>query len=56
VVPGTRRQAKGTDRSKILTWRQKMTWLINMTTYQIINYNGKIPQEVVIEDKKQPSK
>ncbi len=30
---------------------QKMAQLFNMTTDQIINYDGKIPQEVVIEDK-----
>lgn len=30
---------------------QKMAGLFNMTTDQIINYDGKIPQEVVIEDK-----
>ena len=30
---------------------QKMTHLFNMTTDQIINYDGKIPTEVVIEDK-----
>jgi hypothetical protein len=28
-----------------------MAQLFNMTTDQIINYDGKIPQEVVIEDK-----
>lgn len=30
---------------------QKMAQLFNMTTDQIINYDGKIPQEVTIEDK-----
>jgi transcriptional regulator with XRE-family HTH domain len=30
---------------------QKMAQLFNMTTDQIINYDGKIPKEVVIEDK-----
>lgn len=30
---------------------QKMAQLFNMTTDQIINYVGKIPKEVVIEDK-----
>jgi transcriptional regulator with XRE-family HTH domain len=30
---------------------QKMSQLFNMTTDQIINYDGKIPKEVVIEDK-----
>ena len=30
---------------------QKMAGLFNMTTDQIINYDGKIPKEVVIEDK-----
>ena len=30
---------------------QKMAKLFQMTTDQIINYDGKIPQEVVIEDK-----
>lgn len=29
----------------------KMAQLFNMTTDQIINYDGKIPKEVVIEDK-----
>ena len=30
---------------------QKMAQLFNMTTDQILNYDGKIPQEVVIGDK-----
>ncbi len=30
---------------------QKMAQLFNMTTDQILNYDGKIPQEVTIEDK-----
>lgn len=30
---------------------QKMAQLFNLTTDQIINYDGKIPKEVVIEDK-----
>lgn len=30
---------------------QKMAKLFNMTTDQIINYDGKMPKEVVIEDK-----
>ncbi len=30
---------------------QKMAQLFNMTTDQIINYDGKIPKEVTIEDK-----
>lgn len=30
---------------------QKMAQLFNLTTDQIINYDGKIPTEVVIEDK-----
>jgi len=30
---------------------QRMAQLFNMTTDQIINYDGKIPKEVVIEDK-----
>lgn len=30
---------------------QKMAQLFNMTTDQIIHYDGKIPKEVVIEDK-----
>jgi transcriptional regulator with XRE-family HTH domain len=30
---------------------QKMAQLFNMTTDQILNYDGKIPKEVVIEDK-----
>lgn len=30
---------------------QKMSQLFNMTTDQILNYDGKIPKEVVIEDK-----
>lgn len=30
---------------------QKMAGLFNLTTDQILNYDGKIPKEVVIEDK-----
>ena len=30
---------------------QKMAHLFNMTTDQILNYDGKIPKEVIIEDK-----
>ncbi|MCB0649348.1 MAG: helix-turn-helix transcriptional regulator [Saprospiraceae bacterium] len=30
---------------------QKMAQLFNMTTDQIINYDGKMPKEVIIEDK-----
>jgi transcriptional regulator with XRE-family HTH domain len=30
---------------------QKVAQLFNMTTDQIINYDGKLPKEVVIEDK-----
>jgi transcriptional regulator with XRE-family HTH domain len=30
---------------------QKMAQLFNMTTDQILNYDGKMPKEVVIEDK-----
>ena len=30
---------------------QKMTHLFNMTTDQILTYDGKIPKEVIIEDK-----
>jgi len=30
---------------------QKMAHLFNMTTDQILNYDGKIPKEVTIEDK-----
>ena len=30
---------------------QKMAQLFNMTTDQVLNYDGKIPQEVNIEDK-----
>ncbi len=30
---------------------QRMAQLFNMTTDQIINYDGKVPKEVVIEDK-----
>lgn len=30
---------------------QKMAALFNMSTDQIINYDGKVPREVVIEDK-----
>jgi len=30
---------------------QKIAQLFNMTTDQILNYDGKIPNEVVIEDK-----
>jgi transcriptional regulator with XRE-family HTH domain len=30
---------------------QKMAQLFNMTTDQVINYDGKVPSEVIIEDK-----
>ena len=30
---------------------QKMAQLLNMTTDQLINYDGKMPKEVVSEDK-----
>ena len=30
---------------------QRMAGIFNMTTDQILNYDGKIPKEVVIEDK-----
>lgn len=30
---------------------QRMAGLFNMTTDQIINFDGKIPKEVVLEDK-----
>lgn len=30
---------------------QKMAQLFNMTTDQVLNYDGKIPKEIVIEDK-----
>ena len=30
---------------------QKMAQLFNMATDQIINYDGKVPKEVIIEDK-----
>jgi len=30
---------------------QKMARLFNMTTDQVLNYDGKIPPEVIIEDK-----
>jgi transcriptional regulator with XRE-family HTH domain len=30
---------------------QKMAQLFNLTTDQVINYDGKVPKEVVIEDK-----
>ena len=30
---------------------QKMAGLFNLTTDKIINYNGKLPKEVIIEDK-----
>ena len=30
---------------------QKMAQLFNMTTDQIINYDGKMPKEVILEDK-----
>jgi len=30
---------------------QKMAQLFNLTTDQIINYDGKMPKEVIIEDK-----
>jgi len=30
---------------------QKMAQLFNMTTDQVINYDGKVPTEVIIEDK-----
>ncbi|MFP4026153.1 MAG: helix-turn-helix domain-containing protein [Thiohalospira sp.] len=41
---------KGT-RSLNIEELQKMAKLFNMTTDQILNYDGKIPKEVVIEDK-----
>ncbi|MCO5936126.1 helix-turn-helix domain-containing protein [Mucilaginibacter sp. RB4R14] len=30
---------------------QKMAQLFNLTTDQVINYDGKVPQEVILEDK-----
>ncbi|TWI98625.1 hypothetical protein JN11_02813 [Mucilaginibacter frigoritolerans] len=30
---------------------QKMAQLFNMTTDQVINHDGKVPKEVIIEDK-----
>ncbi len=41
---------KGT-RSLTVEELQKMAQLFNLTTDQIINYDGKMPKEVVIEDK-----
>ncbi len=41
---------KGT-RSLTVEELQKMAQLFNLTTDQIINYDGKMPREVVIEDK-----
>ena len=41
---------KGT-RSLTVDELQKMAQLFNLTTDQIINYDGKMPKEVVIEDK-----
>lgn len=41
---------KGT-RSLTIDELQKMSELFNMTTDQILNYDGKIPKEIVIEDK-----
>ena len=38
-------------RSLTIEELQKMAQLFNMTTDQILNYDGKIPKEVVIEDK-----
>jgi transcriptional regulator with XRE-family HTH domain len=41
---------KGT-RALTIEELQKMANLFNMATDQILNYDGKIPQEVIIEDK-----
>jgi len=41
---------KGT-RALTIDELQKMAQFFNMTTDQILNYDGKIPQEVIIEDK-----
>ncbi|QQD16493.1 helix-turn-helix domain-containing protein [Sphingobacterium sp. UDSM-2020] len=41
---------KGT-RSLTVDELQKMAQLFNLTTDQIINYDGKMPKEVIIEDK-----
>jgi len=41
---------KGT-RSLTVDELQKMVQLFNLTTDQIINYDGKMPKEVIIEDK-----
>jgi transcriptional regulator with XRE-family HTH domain len=41
---------KGT-RALTIEELQKMANLFNMTADQILNYDGKIPQEVIIEDK-----
>ncbi|ELR67976.1 cryptic phage CTXphi transcriptional repressor RstR [Fulvivirga imtechensis AK7] len=41
---------KGT-RALTIEELQKMAQLFGMTTDQILNYDGKIPREVVIEDK-----
>lgn len=41
---------KGT-RSLTVHELQKMAQLFNLTTDQIINYDGKMPKEVIIEDK-----
>jgi len=39
------------NRSITVEELQKMAQLFNMTTDQIINYDGSVPEEVVIEDK-----
>ena len=39
------------SRSLTVEELQKMAGLFNMSTDQILNYDGKIPKEVVIEDK-----
>jgi transcriptional regulator with XRE-family HTH domain len=41
---------KGT-RALTIEELQKMAQLFNMTTDQILNYDGKIPKEIIVEDK-----
>jgi transcriptional regulator with XRE-family HTH domain len=39
------------QRSLTVEELQKMAQLFNMTTDQVINYDGRVPREVVMEDK-----
>lgn len=43
--------ANGGLRALTVDELQKMAHLFNMTVDQVLNYDGKIPKEVVIEDK-----